>query len=323
MSSNFWHGKQSNLFDNGARDKKYWTILLVVAVLVFAIYFGFWLATMQPNEIEVPYITGDDVGYSYSDEIVKDDDVVDLFEDGDTRVVMIVGADEREGDVGRSDTLILAFLHKESKQVELVSIPRDTYVTLANTSQEETKINHAYAYGGIELLEATVENFLGIEVNNYVEVNFDAFVEIIDAIGGVEIDVEFDMYNESESIDISAGLQVLDGNDALGYVRYREDVYGDIGRVARQQYFLEQLAVSMLDLGNIVKIPTIISIVMDNLDTDLSSVEILSLVATYSSSLSSDLTTVTLPGVADYIDGVSYWIVDEDSVDTLISKYLY
>ncbi|MBQ5860328.1 MAG: LCP family protein, partial [Selenomonadales bacterium] len=156
--------------------------------------------------------------------------------------VLVLGVDIREGDIGRSDTIFVMSLNREKNVATMLSIPRDSYVPIPGRGWD--KINHAYAYGKGKLTRRTVENLLNIEIDYLVEVDRKGVEKMIDAIGGVEIDVEKRMYYEDPwdddgglVIDLEPGLQTLDGEEAVQYVRYR-DKEGDIGRARRQQKFL-------------------------------------------------------------------------------------
>ena len=147
----------------------------------------------------------------------------------DKATIMIMGVDEREDDVGRSDTLMIATIDPETNQAALLSIPRDTRVKIKGHGYD--KINAAYAYGGHNLTQATVENFLGVRMDHYIIINPHAFQRIIDAIGGIDIDVEKRMYYKDPwdddgglVIDLYPGMQHMDGKTAESYVRDRKSV---------------------------------------------------------------------------------------------------
>ena len=143
---------------------------------------------------------------------------------------------------------------------------------------------------------------------------------MIDAIGGVDIDVETDMYKPEENIDLKAGLQHLDGEDALAYCRWRGDAKADIGRVERQQKFLTAVAEQMISLGTITKLPKMISVINDNMDTDFSTKELLSLVNTFKNATSFDVYSDMVQGNGEYINGVSYWIPFEEQIPAQVAK---
>ena len=151
--------------------------------------------------------------------------------------IVVMGVDERSDDVGRSDTLFVVMFDSSNKSASLLSVPRDTRVRIEGHGWD--KINHAYAYGGRELTQKTVEELLGIKINNYVMVDFKGFTGLVDAIGGIDIDVEKDMYYHDTwdgfTVDLKKGRQHLDGKTAIQYVRFRDEE-GDIGRIRRQQH---------------------------------------------------------------------------------------
>ena len=153
--------------------------------------------------------------------------------------IVVMGVDERDEDAGRSDTLFVVMLDPKSNNISLLSIPRDTMVRIPERGWD--KANHAFAFGGHKLTQQTVEEFLGIQINNYVVVDFKGFKGLVDAIGGIDINVEKDMYYEDPYdnlvIDLQRGRQHLDGAKAIQYVRYRDEE-GDIGRIKRQQHFM-------------------------------------------------------------------------------------
>ena len=155
--------------------------------------------------------------------------------------IVVLGVDERpsEEDTGRSDTLFVVMLDSDNNNVSLLSVPRDTRVKIPGYGWD--KINHAFAFGGHKLTQQTTEELLGIRINNYVMIDFKGFKGLVDAIGGVDIEVEKPMsyYDEWDgfTIDLAPGMQHMDGDKAIQYVRYRDEE-GDIGRIRRQQKFL-------------------------------------------------------------------------------------
>ncbi len=165
---------------------------------------------------------------------------------------LLVGSDSREGltpeqqqqlngggDTAgkRTDSVILVHVSGSGGKPALVSIPRDSYVPIPGHGSN--KINAAYAIGGAELLTRTIEQVTGVRVDGYVEIGFAGFASVVDALGGVEVCVPFDMNDKDAAINLTKGCQTLDGPTALGYVRARKsDPRGDIGRAERQRQFL-------------------------------------------------------------------------------------
>lgn len=232
--------------------------------------------------------------------------------------VMVLGVDRRKNEPARSDTLMIAMINLKTRQIHVIAIPRDTRVKIEGL-KHKTKINHAYPNGGVELTKTTVEELLGIPVHNYVETNFGGFKNIIDVLGGVEIDVEKKMYKPSEDINLRKGLQRLDGYRALAYVRYRDDV-GDLGRMERQQKFLQALADETMRLETLVKAPKIMGEIKDNIETDLSMQDIIILGSNLKKADSSNIIFHNLPGAPDYRYGASYFFVDKEKLTTLMDE---
>lgn len=230
----------------------------------------------------------------------------------DKATIMIMGVDERDDDVGRSDTLMVAALDPKNNQASLLSVPRDTRVKIKGHGWD--KINAAYAYGGEKLTQRTVEDFLGLNIDHYVIINTKSFVKIIDALGGIDIDVEKRMYYEDPwdddgglLIDLKPGLQHMDGKTAVTYVRYRDEE-GDIGRIRRQQKFMKACMDKLVSPSTITSLPSIIKEVMGSIKTDMSLRQILEFAGTLKESQKNGLKTDMVPGKPLYIDGVSYWI---------------
>ena len=238
----------------------------------------------------------------------------ELIKAKDKSTVLIMGVDIRKDDVGRSDTMMIATIDPRLDQATLLSIPRDTRVKIRGRGYD--KINAAFAYGGVSLAESTVENFLGIDIDHYVLIDTSSFVKIIDAIGGVDIDVEKRMYYEDPwddngglVIDLYPGQQHMDGKTAVTYVRYR-DSEGDIGRVKRQQAFMAACMDKVTSPEIIPRIPNIAREVMDAVETDMSLRQLLELAGALKAAASNGLEADMVPGYPLYIDEISYWIPD-------------
>ena len=228
--------------------------------------------------------------------------------------IMVMGVDRRADDVGRSDTLFVATVDPEKKAAAILSIPRDTRVKIAGHGYD--KINHAYAYGGHNLTKDTVEGLLGIPIDYYVLIDTRAFERIIDAIGGVDIDVEKRMYYEDPwdddgglVIDLRKGMQHMDGKTAITYVRYRDEE-GDIGRISRQQKFLRAVMDKVASPSIITKIPTIIQEVSAAIETDMSISKMISLAGILKEAKDNGLNADMVPGKPAYIEDISYWLPD-------------
>ena len=243
-----------------------------------------------------------------------DDKPEELIKARDKATILIMGVDKREDDVGRSDTLMIATVDPRLDQATLLSIPRDTRVKIYGRGYD--KINAAFAYGGVDLTESTVENFLGIDIDHYIMIDTSSFVKIIDAIGGVDIDVEKRMFYEDPwddngglVIDLYPGQQHMDGKTAVTYVRYR-DSEGDIGRVKRQQAFMAACLDKVTSPEIVPRIPKILREVIDAVETDMSLRQLLEVAGALKAAQQNGLETDMVPGYPLYIDEISYWIPD-------------
>ncbi len=239
--------------------------------------------------------------------------------------IILMGVDERKDDVGRSDTLMVLNLSKNT--ASLLTIPRDTLVYIERHGYQ--KINAAYSHGGSKLACKTVEEFLGIDIDHYVTINKSRFAEVIDAMGGVDIYVERDMHYEDPwdddgglYIDLKQGLQHLDGKTAIEFVRYR-DAEGDVGRVRRQQAFMKACADRLSEPSMLIKIPELLSVAVKAIDTDLNSGEMLEAAGSLKSAeAAGNIKTGVVPGWLQYIDGVSYLIPNAERLGKVMRKNL-
>lgn len=232
--------------------------------------------------------------------------------------ILLLGVDQRGDEPSRSDTIIVAFLDLKKPDLKLLSIPRDTRVRIPGHGMQ--KLNHAHAYGGPELTAEVVGDLLGIDIDGYVEVNFQGFEKLIDALGGVEMEVEKRMLYQAEGIDLRPGLQRLNGHDALAYVRYRSDG-DDTTRIKRQQKFLKELAEEVVQLSTIWKLPELVDEVNQSVKTNLTTSQMLFMAKAMAKLDTSQIEGTMLPGAPKYIGGVSYWLADEEEVARLVDIY--
>lgn len=237
--------------------------------------------------------------------------------------ILVLGCDARtREDPGRSDSIMLVGLNVTKGTVAILSIPRDTRVTIPGHGIGKinaTTNKDVYSDGGIPLLERTIEKLIpGIHVDYYVRTNFVGFTKVIDALGGVTIDVEERMYYKAEDtlIDLRPGVQHLDGARALAYARFRADGVGDFGawggeehgRVARQKKLLKAVIAQTKDLRNAWRLPKVIDVVQEAVVTDLPAGDMLHLGLAFKDTTDADITTVVFPGIPKWEDGTSYVI---------------
>lgn len=227
--------------------------------------------------------------------------------------ILALGVDQESGN---TDTIIVATVDFEKKAVYALSIPRDTRADIPG--HRTFKVNAAYAWGGLQTAKQTVENLLGITIDRVVLVRLEGFKRIVDLLGGVEIDIEKDMHyvdrKQGLYIHLKKGYRLLDGEKAMQYVRFRHDPLGDLGRIQRQQKFLKALAAKMFQWQEIDKLPELTRQIMEQIETDMTTREVLHL-ARFGKELTSErIFTGVLPGQPQNIDGLSYYIPDETRV---------
>jgi len=227
---------------------------------------------------------------------------------GASRVrLLLCGADRRPGDAGRSDTILLLCLNPRDGQAALLGIPRDLEVEIPGHGRQ--KINHAYAYGGTELAQETVEDLLGWPVDYTALVFFDGFIQAVDVLGGVWVhvpDVEgrgrgmnYDDRRGNLHVHLTPGFQHLDGTQAIGFVRYRKSNYHGLGdsdyaRSARQQEFLRALVQQRVRPQTLPQVVTALSRLQAHVETDLSPQDQADLVGALRAVDPDDLLTATL-----------------------------
>ncbi len=226
---------------------------------------------------------------------------------------------------GLSDTMLLLRFDPAKERLSVLSIPRDTKVYLEKYGTR--KINHANEYGGPALTASTVSDLLGgVSIDRYVRVNVQGVEKLIDALGGITVDVPKDMkYNDFSQhlyIDLKKGRQHLDGDKAVQFLRFRYDGYGDISRVQRQQMLMRSVVEQAMKPATIVKIPKILSVIKSHLDTNLTVRELMALGKFASQTERSDVQMLMLPG--DFNSGeetVSYWLPNSRQINKLAQQH--
>lgn len=181
---------------------------------------------------------------------------VEKIKEVDPFSVLLLGVDERANDAGRSDTIIVLTVNPQKQSIQMFNIPRDTRTEIVGRGSVD-KINHAYAFGGVNMSIQTVEQFLGVPIDYYVKLNMEGFVSVIDLLGGVEVNnpFEFNMGNKK----FVEGPITLTGEEALLYSRMRyDDPRGDLGRNTRQQEIVQELMKNALQVSSVMQIQNIL-----------------------------------------------------------------
>ncbi|MEE0434139.1 MAG: LCP family protein [Peptococcaceae bacterium] len=286
---------------------KFFSRLLLVLVFALAIVAGAGFAAYHflPTAPTSSDVSGDE----------------DVLED-DTYNVLLCGVD---GKHENADTIVLASFNTEKKTLKLLSIPRDT---MSNEDRAIQKINASYSVdhpGNIEQTIREVEQVTALPIDRYAITTFEGFEKAIDAIGGVEMYVPSDLqysdpYQDLE-INLKQGNQVLDGQHALQFVRYRAGyATGDLGRINAQQLFFEALANELLDTSIITKVPALAKIVSEEMETDLTVSEMVWFFKQAQGMSADNIDMFVLPGSAEYVNDLSYYIPSESGIIDLINS---
>ncbi len=189
------------------------------------------------------------------------------FKEKEPFSVLLLGVDERKGDRGRSDSLIVLTVNPNNNSVKMLSIPRDTRTEIVGKGKED-KINHAYAFGGVPMAMDTVENFLDITIDYYIKINMEGFKDIVDAVGGVTVQSNLDF--TQDSFHFAKGELTLNGEEALSYSRMRKkDPRGDFGRQTRQRQIIQGVVKEGASLSSLTNFSTIFSALGKNVKTNL------------------------------------------------------
>ena len=256
----------------------------------------------------------------------QEDEGQPQIDPGKRTTILVMGVDARAGEANsRTDTMILVTIDPQLKKVAVVSIPRDTKISLNGYTE---KINAAHVMGGAQGAVQAVRTLMGVPVDYYIEADFTGFEKMVDTLGGVTINVPQRMYKPSEGINLQPGVQRLSGKQALGFVRYRDYQFGDIDRTAKQQVFLAALAQEALQPGTIPKLPALVKEIKQYMKTDMNLSTMLKLASWAPGFTAASVVGQTLPGYFDNeFDKAgqltqSYWVADKASLNGLVDNIL-
>lgn len=289
-----------------------WIIVIVLAVILSVGLYMYHVFSSTLNSINTPL---------ERENSEKRTEEVDISSTPPISI-LLMGVDERTGDAGRSDTLMYVTLNPNNNSIKMLSIPRDTRTEIIGKGTED-KINHAYAFGGIDMTIATVENFLDVPVDYYIEINMEGFQDIIDAIGGVTVENPFAFSYNGESFE--EGVITLDGERALIYSQMRkDDPNGDFGRQARQRQVVQAIVKKGLSISSVAKFKDILDVVQGNVRTNLTFDEMYSIQKNYRSTVN-NVEEIQIDGTGEKIDGVYYYIVSDETrseLSTILKQHL-
>ena len=288
-------------------------LLLVIVIFVLAGAIAVSDGLIRKPQVDVPAV----------DTLSSSDEAASLRKDG-FYTILLCGTDDGNGG---SDTIMLASVDTENKAINVASIPRDT---LVNEDWTVKKINSAYNRGGIEGVEEQVAKIVGFKPDFYVTVDLQGFIELVDAIGGVDFEVPIDMNYDDPAQDLhihfSAGMQHLNGQQAMEVVRFRHNNDGggyplqDLDRIKTQQAFLKAVADKMFSLQSVMKVPEFARIFFEYVDSDLTLGEMIWFGNQALDIGTENVSFHTLPGEAKTVYGGSYYVLDEDACLELINS---
>lgn len=268
-----------------------WTVKVAIATMAIYLFVLFPNVTSTLDQIHEPVAR--EVSVKRHEKIVLDKK--------DPISVLLLGVDEREDDRGRSDTMIVLTINPEEESIKMVSIPRDTYTEIVGYGISD-KINHAYAFGGLEMSMESVENLLDIPIDYTVQVNMEGFEDIVDAVGGITVDspIAFE--------DFVVGKQNLNGKQALRYVKMRkQDPNGDFGRQDRQKQVIESILDKTMSASTLLNYKKIFNALGDNVKTSISFSELLEVQKNYRDAIETIDPIYFEKGSGETINGIWYY----------------
>lgn len=240
-----------------------------------------------------------------------------------------------------TDTILVANFNSHSNEIKIISVPRDTQVKWSEDQRAllpssnkwvtVSKLNEMISWGGIENIRGLtvnqLERVLGMKIDNYIVVSLSAFRDIVDAIDGVEVDVPGRMYKEEVNgglqINLQPGVQILDGNKAEQFVRFRDYRDGDLGRIRAQQQFLEAFAKKVLSPQIITKIPGVIATLFTSVKTDIKITELREYYPYLEKVPSSQVSFYTIPGADRKENGISYFFINLEETDKMVEELFF
>jgi LCP family protein required for cell wall assembly len=285
-----------------------WFGLIIFMIILAVIPFGFWSGGSKKSAAKRDIVNQ-----------IRRKLLTERMSQSDPINILLIGSDSRHGENARSDTLIFMNINFQANRVYLISIPRDTRAYIPGRGMD--KINAAYAYGQAGLSIRTVQNFFGVDLNHYMEVDFEGFKELVDTLGGIDINVKkgIDDRSSGYSMHIPQGRQRMNGDQALNYVRYRHGD-SDFNRAERQQEFLRALAANTLQARTVLKLPKLIDILHRNVSTDMSKSEMIELGTFLRQLPKNRIESITVTGECKDIEGISYVEADPEFLMELMER---
>lgn len=282
--------------------------IFVIAVIIYSLFFVKELT-------ETAKVMHEPIGRVVSEK--REEPIV--FQEKEPFSVLVLGVDEREGDKGRSDTMIVLAVNPTLQSTKMMSIPRDTYVDIIDLGIKD-KLNHAYAFGGIEMSLATVEHFLDIPIDYVVQVNMESFKDIIDAVGGVAVHNSLDF--TVDNFSFPEGEIKLKGEEALAFVRMRyDDPRGDFGRQDRQKQVVHAILREGASITSLLNYKGIFEAIGKNVRTNMTFDEMVEVQKNYRDAAKQVDQIYIENGHGERMDGIWYYMMDPDELEAVQTEF--
>ncbi|MCQ6278652.1 LytR family transcriptional regulator [Bacillus sp. EB600] len=231
--------------------------------------------------------------------------------------VLMLGVDERQGDKGRSDTIIVLTVNPNQHSVKMLSIPRDTQTEIVGKGTVD-KINHAYAFGSIPMAMDTVENFLDIPIDYYMKINMEGFKDIVDAVGGVTVQNNLDFTEGSYHFPV--GEVTLNGDKALSFSRMRhQDPNGDFGREQRQRQIIQAILHKGANISSLANYNGILQAIGKNVKTNLTFDEMVDIQKNYKDA-TNNVEQIQVTGTGTMINKIYYLVISPEEKQKVQSE---
>ncbi|MGG1593061.1 LCP family protein [Terribacillus saccharophilus] len=293
------------------KKKRTWlkVTLSIIAILIIAVAAtGIYAANKAKTTVNTMQKDSDSIDKKQSATKVKDQEKLN---------VLLLGVDQREDDAGRSDALMVMSLDPANNSMKLISIPRDSRTEIVGHGTTD-KINHAYAFGGVDMAIDTVENFLDTDIDYFAEMNMEGLSDFVDAVGGITVNNQLDWIDEGyyeKGYHYAQGEIQLDGPKAMGYVRMRHlDPDGDFGRNARQRQVIQAVIDKGASINSVSKIDDILGALGNNVETNMDFSTMTDLFKNYRN-VRQNSENYQMQGTGTTIDKVYYYEVSQDERD--------
>ncbi len=293
------------------KKKRTWlkVTLSIIAVLIIAVAAtGIYAANKAKTTVNTMQKDSDSIDKKQSATKVKDQEKLN---------VLLLGVDQREDDAGRSDALMVMSLDPANNSMKLISIPRDSRTEIVGHGTTD-KINHAYAFGGVDMAIDTVENFLNTDIDYFAEMNMEGLSDFVDAVGGITVNNQLDWIDEGyyeKGYHYAQGEIQLDGPKAMGYVRMRHlDPDGDFGRNARQRQVIQAVIDKGASINSVSKIDDILGALGNNVETNMDFSTMTDLFKNYRN-VRQNSENYQMQGTGTTIDNVYYYEVSQEERD--------